>query len=156
MTDILGGAPEADPDLTYGPTKPGLLSEPSTLAFIAFPLAILTVLGAQVFRGISYTVAFAPSSFGAFNGDGSSPRASNTYLVAGAFLTAAFSLLPLLLGVRGLRRLIPDDPTWIGSLLRAAIALAGLSFVLRVIAATVVALNADGGPNSVFNVIGLS
>lgn len=41
----------------------GLLSEPSTLAFIAFPLAVLVLLGAQVFRGVTYTLAFFRAFF---------------------------------------------------------------------------------------------
>jgi hypothetical protein len=155
MTDILGGAPEADPDLDYGPAAPGFFSEPTTLAFIAFPLAVLTVLGAQVFRGINYTVALAPSTIDTFSSDSSAPKPSTTWLVAGAFLTAAFSLLPLMAGLRGLRRLVDEDPPWLGGLLRAAVALAGLTLSLRLVSAVILTLNVDTG-SALLNYLGVS
>jgi hypothetical protein len=155
MTDILGGAPEADPDASYAPSRPGLLSEPMTLAFLAFSLAFLTVLGAQVFRGISYTIAFAPKALNDLS-NGDSPKASTSYLVAAAFLTAAFSLIPLALGVRGLKRTVDDDPAWVAALLRAAVALAALSLLLRLITAVMLATTVQDGTAGLFSYIGFT
>lgn len=135
MTDILGNAPEADPAFNLSVRKSGVLSDAPSLAFTAFPLAILTVLGAEVFRGLAYTLPFAPSDPG--NLDGSS-HASSTYIVVAAILSSAFSLIPIGLGRRGLRRLTSDDPTWIAGVLRAAIALGALALALRSVEAVIV------------------
>lgn len=96
----------------------------------AIVLAVLSLLGAQVFRGAAYTLPFAPHDNGLGQVVG-----SPDYLVAGAFLTAAFALLPIAIAKAGLRRLVPGDGNWVGHLLRAALLLGVLSLVLRTIQA---------------------
>ena len=76
--------------------------------------------------------------------------------MTGAFLTAAFSLIPLLAGAYGLRRVIPEDPPWLPALLRASITLSSLSLLLHLIAAVIVAENVDGGAGSLLNVVSAS
>lgn len=150
--DILGDAAEPGFDEEVEDPTPGFFSEPSTLAFIAFPLSILVILGAQVFRGITYTFAMAPGSGLRIVGDEQFQQGLS-YLSAGAFLSAAFSLIPLGLGYRGLTRLIAEDPAWVGALLRASVVLAGLSFVLHLISAVLVTAN-QGSASTVY--LGLS
>ena len=79
-----------------------------------------SVPGAQIFRGLAYSVAVAPAAATNFSVADGAPRGSTAYIVVGAFLTAAFSLIPLALGLLGLRCVIDDDPTWLTGLLRAA------------------------------------
>lgn len=150
--EILGDAPQPEPGEELDDRTPGFFSEPSTLAFIAFPLSILVILGAQVFRGISYTFAMAPSSGLRIVSD-EQFRQGLSYLSAGAFLSAAFSLIPLAVAYKGLTRLIGDDPPWVGALLRASVVLAGLSFVLHLISAALVTAN-QGNASTFF--VGLS
>lgn len=138
--------PEADAE--YDDETGGLLSEPSTLAFIAFPLAVLVLLGAQVFRGVTYTLAFSTSD------DTSGGGGSTGYIVAGAFLSAAFALVPLLVGLRGLQRVIPADPAWVSGLLRASVVLGSLALGLRLLAALILAVKIDGSGGSAFGYLG--
>ena len=103
---------------------------PSTLAVTALVLAVLSLLGSQVFRGSVYTLPFAPHD----NGLGEIVG-NKDYRVAGAFLTAAFALLPLFMAKAGLRRLLPSDGGWSGHLLRSAYLLATVSLVLHTLQA---------------------
>lgn len=135
MSDILGGAPDYQGE-DVKKRKPGLFAEPFTLALTAFPLSILVILGSQIFRGLSYTIAAAQSV-----GEGSGSSPDNSYFVAAAFLSAGFSLLPVLLGWAGLNRVIVDDPVWVSGLLRASIVLGGLSLGLRLVIAVIIATN---------------
>ena len=155
MSDILGDASDAKFEDDREPTGDGFFGEPTTLAFIAFPLAVATVLGAHVFRGLMYSVALAPAAAANFSVVDGGPRGSTAYLVVGALLTAAFSLIPLALGLRGLRLVIDDDPTWLTALLRAAVVLAGLSLSLRLLAALILAVKIAGVPGPAFGYIGL-
>lgn len=155
MSDILGDAPDPESDFEVEETGAGFFGEPTTLAFVAFPLAVASVLGAQVFRGLIYSVAFAPASATNFSAAQDATSGSTAYIVIGAFLTAAFSLIPLALGLRGLRRVIDEDPTWLAGLLRAAVVLAGLSLVLRLLMAFILAIKIAGGPGPFFGYIGL-
>ena len=45
MSDILGDDPDSESDFAVEETGDGLLGDPTTLAFLAFPLAVATVLG---------------------------------------------------------------------------------------------------------------
>jgi hypothetical protein len=99
---------------------------PGTLAVSALVLAVLSLIGAQVFRGSVYTLPFAPHD----NGIGEIVG-HRDYLVAGAFVTAAFALLPISLAKLGLGRLVPSDRDWMGDLLRAAMVLGVISLVLH-------------------------
>ena len=155
MSDILGDASDADVEYDGEETGAGFFGDPTTLAFVAFPLAVASVLGAQVFRGLSYSVAVAPAAATTFTAAQDASDGSTAYIVIGAFLTAAFSLIPLALGLRGLRRVIDDDPTWLAGLLRAAVVLAGLSLVLRLLMAFILAIKIAGGPGPFFGYIGL-
>ena len=155
MSDILGDAPDPESGFEVEETGAGFFGEPTTLAFVAFPLAVASVLGAQVFRGLIYSVAFAPASATNFSAAQDATSGSTAYIVIGAFLTAAFSLIPLALGLRGLRRVIYEDPTWLVGLLRAAVVLAGLSLVLRLLMAFILAIKIAGGPGPFFGYIGL-
>lgn len=102
-SDILGDASDAEFEDDREPTGAGSFGDPTTLAFVAFPLAAATVLGAQVFRGLMYSVALAPAAAASFSVVDGGPKGSTAYLVIGAFLSAAFSLIPLALGWRGSR-----------------------------------------------------
>ncbi len=113
---------------------------PATLGLTALVLAILSLIGASVFRGAAYTLAFAPHD----NGMGEVVGDSKSYVVAGAILTTAFALIPALLARAGLRRLVPSDASWAGHLLRAAFLLAVLSLVLHAVL-VLVAVNSGPG-----------
>lgn len=141
MSEILGDGPTAGPGDDGEPSLlREVLGEPLPLALTSFTLAVITVWGSQLFRGVSYTAAFAPSQAALGVGD---ENGSTTFLVVGAFLSAGFSLIPLLLGVRGLRRVVPDDPRWVTGLLQAALALAFVSLVLRLVLAVITAAKVD-------------
>jgi hypothetical protein len=129
-------------DMTYG-TQPDDVTDhdlswahPSALAVASVVLATLSLMGASVFRGPAYTLTLADISV-----VGSGSTGGNGYLVAGAFLTAAFALLPLLMARRGLRRLVPDDGPWTDHLLRAAFLLAGVSLALHLVLAVLVSIS---------------
>lgn len=147
--DQIGRAEEAEAE--WDPEDPELTwAHPATLAVTSFALAMLVMLGASVFRGILYVGPFTSSpDFSSSDGPGD----LKTPLVVAAFLSAAFSLLPLLLAVRGLRLLVPRDPSWCAPLLRAAAVLAGLSLLLRLLVA-VLALTDDDSSGGLLNYLG--
>jgi hypothetical protein len=149
MRDLLGDAPEAKPNTeTDAPTS--YFNNATALALTAFPLALLMLMGPAVFRGLTYTVAFAPGN-GTIRGDGTNTATS--FIVAGAVLSAAFSLLPLALARQGLRRTHVTDPAWTAGLLRAAVALGLLCLILRTVLAIVAAATVDGSAGSVINFV---
>jgi hypothetical protein len=148
MSDEIGHADAADDE--WVPEQRELSwGHPSTLAVMSFALAVLVLLGAQLFRGVLYAAPFLPSQDGSGGSGG-----TTTVIVAGSFLSAAFALLPLLLAVRGLRLLVPDDPGWAGPLLRAAAALAGIALALRLVLA-ILATTADDNNNGLFGYLSL-
>jgi hypothetical protein len=126
FSDLPGGPAEVA-DLTW--------SHPSALAVVSVVLASLSLLGAAVFKGLAYTASFAEGDvFGNADPDGVS------FVVAGAFLSAAFAALPLVLALVGLRKVVPDDGRWTPHLLRAGALLAGVSLVLHLVLAVIVAV----------------
>jgi hypothetical protein len=126
FSDVPGEPDEVD-DLTW--------SHPSTLAIASVVLASLSLLGASVFRGIAYTASFADgNAFANTDTEGG----VNT-VVAGAFLSAAFAVIPLVLALVGLRKVVPTDGRWTPHLLRAGALLAGLSLLLHLVLAVIVA-----------------
>ena len=88
------------------------------------------------------------------SGATSSTGGSTGYVVAGGFLSAAFALIPLLVGLRGLQRVIPADPAWVSGLLRASVVLGSLAFGLRVLSALILAAKVDGTGGAVFGYLG--
>jgi hypothetical protein len=126
FSDVPGEPDEVD-DLTW--------SHPSTLAVAALVLAVLSLLGAAVFRGTAYTSAFAdPRNYASYDTDG-----ATDWVVSGAFLTAAFALVPLVLALMGLRKVVADDGRWTPHLLRGAALLAAVSLVLHLLLAVIAA-----------------
>lgn len=141
MDEITNGAApmhglEDDADLTWG--------HPGTLGLAAFALSILSLMGAAAFRGIAYTAALAPDH--AVMGG---PSGSDGYVVGGAFLSAAFALLPLVLARYALSRVVPSDGAWTGHLVRVAVVLSALSFVLHLVLA--VLMMTSGSSNLYYN-----
>jgi hypothetical protein len=122
-------------------------THPATLAVASLALAILSLMGAAVFRGALYTLIWAPESQGLGQG-GDTPG----FMVAGGFLTAAFALLPLWLARRGLASWVPADGPWPAHLLRAAVLLGGLSLVLHLLG-TVASLAAEGPYSGFFSYV---
>jgi hypothetical protein len=100
---------------------------PKTLGLAALALAVLSLLGAQALRGSSYTLLISHESV--------DPTQNRNLLLGGAFLTALFALVPVLLAKLGLDRLVADDGPWAGHVLRAALLLGGLSFAVHVVRA---------------------
>ena len=127
-----------EPSSTPDPSKDLTWTHPSALGVTSVALAFLSVMGASVFRGVTYTAYFAEPER-VLSGDTSG---STSFLVTGAFLTAAFALLPIALSLRGLRTVVADDGTWTPHLLRAGLLLGLVSLVLH-LAQAVLATTSD-------------
>jgi hypothetical protein len=124
-----GSAPEGevvDQDDTW--------RHPTTLGLTALALAVLSLIGARAVSGTTYTLLIAHES--------TDPTQNKNLLVGGAFLTAVFALLPVVLAKLGLDRLVPDDGPWAGHVLRAGLVLGGIAFALHLVHA-LLALAAD-------------
>ena len=104
---------------------------PGVLGLTALVLAVLSLFGAAVLRGSSYTLMFV----GVRNvlEDDRGP------LVAAGLVTALIALLPVLIARLGIGRLVPDDAAWCGHVLRSAYLLGALSFVLALVRVLLVA-----------------
>jgi hypothetical protein len=163
MTDYLGEAAAA-PEDWEPPARERTWGHPATLAVLSFALGCLCLMGTPLFRGLSYTLAFAPDEDTAggisFDDDSSSEdeeedEGTPGFIVAGAFLSAAFSLAPLALGLTGLRREAPDLAKWVAPLLRAGVALSAVSLVLRLVQAVIVTTRSDADGPGLFSYLGL-
>lgn len=106
------------------------LRDPATAAFIAFPLAMWCVSGIDSMWGLSQILSFTEalhSSNGDLEWDG----------VATMLLAAAFAFGVYLFARAGLSKGGEEALWWQLSLLRASMALAALTVVLRLIGAAV-------------------
>ena len=148
MADILGMADEAGPDDHWEPPAPSVWREPAPLAVFALVSAFLSLMGNGVFRGTTYTALLAdPTRL--IGGEDSGSSGIN-WLVVGAFVSVVLALLPMIVGLSAHRRLLDEDPDWVPVALRAAVLLAGLSATLHLIAAVLVATNADASGISLY------
>ena len=139
--DILESSPHDD-DSAQGPEdleQDDTWNHPRTLGLTALALAVLALFGAGAMRGSSYTLLL---SHGGFEQQGD----TNNLLIAGAFVSAALALIPVVLARLGLARLVPDDGPWAGHVLRAAFLLGALALVLDVVRALMAVANSDAGP----------
>jgi hypothetical protein len=141
MADILGMADEAGPDDHWEPRPPRPWQLPAPLAIFSLALAIMCLEGTQYLRGSTYTNYFVTGGFYSSDGEGGPDTG---WITVGAFLSAAIALIPLLAAWRGSRRLIDEDPPWVGTTLRAALLLSVLALVLRLAAAVIIATSSDG------------
>ena len=151
MDDLVGTAPIAVEDAEGEAAFPSWWHSATALALTALPLALLTLWGPALFKGLNYTAQFAPAN-SVIRGNGG--NTATGYLIAGAFLSVAFSLLPMLSALQGLRRLASVDARWVPAALRAAIALSSLSLVLRTVLAIIVVTSQDGSAGSIINFLG--
>ena len=142
MSDVIGSAPVLEPGEPVRVHRQRWHTDPLTLALTTFPLALVVLMGAQPFRGLAYTSPFAPSLIEGFGGENSS---ASGYLVTAGFLSAGFSLIPLLLARRGSRFATTETPIWIRAMLTSAALIAGLSLVLRLVQAVIVATSPLSG-----------
>jgi hypothetical protein len=141
MADILGMADEAGPDDHWEPRPPRPWQLPAPLAIFSLALAIMCLEGTQYLRGSTYTNYFVTSRIYSVDGEGGP---STGWITVGAFLSAAFALVPLLAAWRGSRRVTEEDPAWVGTALRGALLLSVLGLALRLAAAVIIATSADG------------
>ena len=107
---------------------------PEVLSLVAVTLAILALLGQGLLNGPLYAdiAALSPPT-----------RATR---IAGEFLGALLAAVPLLLGLRVVGQRLAEDPRWVSTLARAAILLAGLAFVLRLVLLVLVAVRVQSDP----------
>ena len=123
-----------DPD--PAPEQDDTWTHPKTLGLTALALAVLALFGAGAMRGASYTLLLGDSGF--------QPQDDTKHLlIAGAFVSAALALIPVLLARLGLARLVPDDGPWAGHVLRAALLLGGLAVLLDLVRALMALVNGD-------------
>ena len=103
-------------------------STPDVHAVVAFVLSCVSLFGAGVLNGGLYLYQSIPTD--------DSIRSRN---VVAALLSAAFALVPLILGWRASARVIDSDPRWVPTLARAAVIIALLSAFLRLVLAVLAA-----------------
>jgi hypothetical protein len=125
-------APATDPIPRTG------YGDPATLALIALPLALLCLAGSHALSGLPYALPFAEN----LETELSDGRA---ILLVASLLSVVFALVPFVLARRGLARLVSSDSWWIGSVLRAAVVLAAIAVVLRLVLAALVLIDGSGG-----------
>ena len=104
---------------------------PAVLALVAFVLAVSSVLTLGVMNGATYILPILTS-------EGPQSRGV-TAALAGAML----ALLPAALGWRASSRTLPSDPAWVFAVARAAMALALLAGLLRLVVAVILAVNGE-------------
>ena len=126
MTDLISSGPDVLP-------RGGWFADPGTAALIAFPLALLCLFGIAPLSGRTYTLLFVePSSLS---------EGQKGLAVLGLLISAAFAVFTLLIARAGLRHVAASHVWWVPSLLRAAVALAALDALLRIIAMALVAVS---------------
>ena len=141
--DLLGADDEHDDDDRYdqdgsesvGRTVVRAVTAPEALGLAALVLAVVSLLGMGLLNGIAYlSLSF----------DQGQPERPS--LVAVALLGAALALLPVGLGVWALRRL-PDESPY-RTIAGAAVVVAGVSVLLRLVIAVRTGAEQDSLPSS--------
>lgn len=105
---------------------------PDVQAVVAIVLAVLALYGFGLLSGTTYVFTALPG-----------PESIKTRNVLAALLSAAFALIPVIVGWRASARVLASDPRWIATLARAAVVLGLLALVLRLVLAIVAAGTAD-------------
>ena len=118
-----------DEDLRFvpRPTGPGV-ADPAALAVGALVIGTLSLAGLGLLNGATYIYPLT-------QGMSSARRA-----VLAGLLGAGFALAAVVMGSLARRRTHPGDPAWVPRIAQAGVLLAGLAFVLRLVATAVAAL----------------
>ena len=109
------------------PTGPGV-ADPAALAVGALVIGTLSLAGLGLLNGANYIYPLT-------DGMSSAGRA-----VLAGLLGAAFALAAVVMGSLAGRRTHPGNPVWVSRIAQAGVLLAGVAFVLRLVATAIAAV----------------